>query len=217
MERKTGLILALDVTDRLEAVEISEKVAGYVDAIKIGYPLVLSTGMDMISQLSKFAPIIADFKVADIPNTNRLICEQVFKAGADGVIVQGFTGHDSLEAAVKLAKEQDKDIYVVTEMSHPGALDFMQQVGEGIAKMAADAKASGVVAPATRPERVAEIRKIIGNDLSIISPGVGAQGGSASDVIKAGADWVIVGRSIYQSEDPAMAAKKLVDEMKEFI
>ncbi|WP_321430751.1 orotidine-5'-phosphate decarboxylase [uncultured Methanolobus sp.] len=217
MERKTGLILALDVTDREEAVKISEKVAGYVDAIKIGYPLVLSTGMDMISKLSEFAPIIADFKVADIPNTNRLICEQVFKAGADAVIVQGFTGNDSLEAAVKLAKEQNRDIYVVTEMSHPGALDFMQQVGEGIAKMAADAKASGVVAPATRPERVAEIRKIIGNELSIISPGVGAQGGSASDVIKAGADWVIVGRAIYQAKDPAMAAKKLVDEMKEFI
>jgi orotidine-5'-phosphate decarboxylase len=141
----------------------------------------------------------------------------VFKAGADAVIVQGFTGHDSLEAAVGLAKEQGKDIYVVTEMSHPGALDFMQQVGEDIAKMAAQAKASGVVAPATRPERVADIRKIIGNDLSIISPGVGAQGGSASDVIKAGADWVIVGRSIYQSDDPGAAARKIVDEIKEVI
>ncbi len=217
MERKTGLILALDVTDRDEAIQISEKVAGYVDAIKIGYPLALATGMEIIGQLSKYAPIIADFKVADIPNTNRLICEQVFKAGADGVIVQGFTGHDSLEAAVKLAKEQGKDIFVVTEMSHPGALDFMQQAGEGIAKMAADVKASGVVAPATRPERVTEIRKIIGSELSIISPGVGAQGGSASDVIKAGADWVIVGRSIYQSDEPDMAAKKIVDEIKEVI
>ncbi|WP_292466871.1 orotidine-5'-phosphate decarboxylase [Methanolobus sp.] len=217
MERKTGLILALDVTNRNEAIKISKQVAGYVDAIKIGYPLVLATGMDIIDQLSKYAPIIADFKVADIPNTNRLICEQVFKAGADGVIVQGFTGHDSLEAAVKLAKEKDKDIYVVTEMSHPGALDFMQQAGEGIAKMAADAKVTGVVAPATRPERVTEIRKIIGNELSIISPGVGAQGGTASDVIKAGADWVIVGRSIYQSDEPDMAAKKIVDEIKEVI
>lgn len=217
MERKTGLIFALDVTDREEAIKISEKVAGYVDAIKIGYPLVLATGMDIIGQLSKYAPIIADFKVADIPNTNRLICEQAFKAGADAVIVQGFTGHDSLEAAVKLAKEQKKDIFVVTEMSHPGALDFMQQVGEGIAKMAADAEASGVVAPATRPQRVTEIRKIIGNKLSIISPGVGAQGGTASDVIKAGADWVIVGRSIYQSDEPELAAKKIVDEIKEVI
>ncbi len=217
MERKTGLIFALDVTDRKEAIKISEKVAGYVDAIKIGYPLALATGMDIIGQLSKYAPIIADFKVADIPNTNRLICEQVFKAGADAVIVQGFTGHDSLEATVKLAKEQKKDIFVVTEMSHPGALDFMQQVGEGIAKMAADADASGVVAPATRPQRVTEIRKIIGNKLSIISPGVGAQGGTASDVIKAGADWVIVGRSIYQSDEPELAAKKIVDEIKEVI
>lgn len=217
MEKNTRLILALDVTDREEAIKISEKVAEYVDAIKIGYPLVLATGMDIIGQLSKYAPIIADFKVADIPNTNRLICEQVFKAGADAVIVQGFTGYDSLEAAVKLAKEQKKDIFVVTEMSHPGALDFMQQVGEGIAKMAADAQASGVVAPATRPQRVTEIRKIIGNKLSIISPGVGAQGGRACDVIKAGADWVIVGRSIYQSDEPELAAKKIVDEIKTFI
>jgi orotidine-5'-phosphate decarboxylase len=217
MEKHTRLILALDVTDREEAIQISEKISSYVDAIKIGYPLVLATGTDIIGQLSEYAPIIADFKVADIPNTNRLICEQVFKAGADAVIVQGFTGHDSLEAAVGLAKEQGKDIYVVTEMSHPGALDFMQQVGEDIAKMAAQAKASGVVAPATRPERVADIRKIIGNDLSIISPGVGAQGGSASDVIKAGADWVIVGRSIYQSDDPGAAARKIVDEIKEVI
>ncbi|MDY0388848.1 MAG: orotidine-5'-phosphate decarboxylase [Methanolobus sp.] len=217
MEKNTRLILALDVTDREEAIKISEKVAEYVDAIKIGYPLVLATGMDIIGQLSKYAPIIADFKVADIPNTNRLICEQVFKAGADAVIVQGFTGHDSLEAAVKIAKEQKKDIFVVTEMSHPGALDLMQQVGEGIAKMAADAQASGVVAPATRPQRVTEIKKIIGNKLSIISPGVGAQGGRACDVIKAGADWVIVGRSIYQSYEPELAAKKIVDEIKEVI
>ncbi len=217
MEKNTRLILALDVTDREEAIKISEKVAEYVDAIKIGYPLVLATGMDIIGQLSKYAPIIADFKVADIPNTNRLICEQVFKAGADAVIVQGFTGHDSLEAAVKIAKEQKKDIFVVTEMSHPGALDFMQQVGEGIAKMAADVQASGVVAPATRPQRVTEIRKIIGNKLSIISPGVGAQGGRACDVRKAGADWVIVGRSIYQSDEPELAAKKIVDEIKEVI
>lgn len=217
MEKNTRLILALDVLDSTEALRISQAVAGHVDAIKVGYPLILATGLGIISELSRYAPIIADFKVADIPNTNRLICEQVFKAGADAVIVQGFTGHDSLEAAVGLAKEQGKDIYVVTEMSHPGALDFMQQVGEDIAKMAAQAKASGVVAPATRPERVADIRKIIGNDLSIISPGVGAQGGSASDVIKAGADWVIVGRSIYQSDDPGAAARKIVDEIKEVI
>jgi orotidine-5'-phosphate decarboxylase len=90
----------------------------------------------------------------------------------------------------------------------------MQTAGEAIAKMAADEKASGVVAPATRPERVREIRKIIGNDLTIISPGVGAQGGSASDAIRAGADWVIVGRSIYQAKEPARAAADIVADIR---
>ena len=56
------------------------------------------------------------------------------------------------------------------------------------------------------------IREIVG-DLTIISPGVGVQGGSAADTIKAGADYVIVGRSIYQSDNPAAVAKKITDEI----
>lgn len=217
MEKNTRLILALDVLDSEEAIRISQAVAGHVDAIKVGYPLVLASGLGIIGKLAKYAPIIADFKVADIPNTNRLICEQVFDAGADAVIVQGFTGHDSLKVCVDLAKERDKAIFVVTEMSHPGALDLMQSAGEAIARMAANGKASGVVAPATRPERVKEIRRIIGDELTIISPGVGAQGGSASDAIMAGADWVIVGRSIYQSDNPASAAAGIVREIQQVV
>lgn len=217
MKKDTGLILALDVLDRDEALNIASAVAGHVDAIKVGYPLILATGLEVMTRLSKYAPIIADFKVADIPNTNHLICEQVFKAGADAVIVQGFTGHDSLRTCVELAKSNKKDVFVVTEMSHAGALDFMQTNAERIAKMAFDEKASGVVAPATRPERIREIRNIIGDDMAIISPGVGAQGGSASDAIRAGADWVIVGRSIYQSKDPASVAAGIVKEIAQVI
>ena len=54
------------------------------------------------------------------------------------------------------------------------------------------------------------IRKIA-IDLSIISPGVGAQGGSVGGTIRAGADYVIVGRSIYQPDDPAAGAKQIAD------
>ena len=84
------MILALDVTSREDALRITKDVRESVDAVKVGYPLVLATGLEIITELSKLAPIIADFKVADIPNTNRLICDQVFQAGADAVIVQGF-------------------------------------------------------------------------------------------------------------------------------
>jgi orotidine-5'-phosphate decarboxylase len=214
MERKTCMILALDVTDREEALRISEDVSEFVDAIKVGYPLVLATGLGIVRELAKFAPIIADFKVADIPNTNRLICEQVFKAGADAIIVQGFTGRDSLDACIEVASEYKKSVFVVSEMSHPGGSEFLQPVGEVITRMAVDAGSFGLVAPATRPERVKNIRKIIGDKLTIISPGVGTQGGKASDVIAAGADWVIVGRSIYKAESPKKAACEIAAEIQ---
>jgi orotidine-5'-phosphate decarboxylase len=103
-------------------------------------------------------------------------------------------------------------VFAVTEMSHPGAADFMVTPAEEMAQMAADCGVTGVVAPATRPGRVKQIRDVVGN-LTIISPGVGAQGGSAGDTIKAGADYVIVGRTIYQSDDPAAAAKQIADEI----
>ncbi|MDD4748660.1 MAG: orotidine-5'-phosphate decarboxylase [Methanosarcinaceae archaeon] len=214
MEKNTRLILALDVTDRAEALEIAQAVKEYVDAIKVDYPLVLATGLEIVTELSKIAPVIADFKVADIPNTNRLICEQVFQAGAEAVIVQGFTGKDSLEACVQTASKLEKAVFVVSEMSHPGGAEFFQPLTKTLAKLALEAGAFGLVAPATRPERVKAIRSIIGNKMTIISPGVGAQGGRASAVIAAGADWVIVGRSIYQAENPKESASRLAAEIK---
>jgi orotidine-5'-phosphate decarboxylase len=214
MEKNTCIILALDVTDREEALRIAEAVLEFVDAIKVGYPLILATGLGIIKELAEFSPIIADLKVADIPYTNRLICEQVFKAGADAVIVQGFTGRDSLDACLEVASEYGKDVFVVSEMSHPGGAEFMQPVAEVISKMAAEAGAFGLVAPATRLESVKKIRNIIGDELAILSPGVGAQGGKASEVIAAGADWVIVGRSIYNAESPKEVAREITEEIE---
>ena len=105
------------------------------------------------------------------------------------------------------------DIFVVTEMSHPGAVEFMQPKALELAALAVECKATGVVAPATRPERVRQIREVVG-DLAIISPGVGAQGGNAADAIRAGADYVIVGRSIYNSKNPGIEAEKIVKEIE---
>ncbi len=213
MQKDTRLILALDVTDKNAAVAISKETAENVDAIKIGYPLVLGAGLAIIGRICKFAPVIADFKVADIPNTNRMICSQAYEAGAGAVIVHGFTGRDSLIECVKTASEYDREIFVVTEMSHPGAIEFMAPKALELASLAVECKAQGVVAPATRPERVEKIRGVVG-ELTIISPGVGAQGGSASDAITAGADYVIVGRTIYNSKTPGKEAEKLAREIE---
>ncbi|MDD4653765.1 MAG: orotidine-5'-phosphate decarboxylase [Methanothrix sp.] len=148
--------------------------------------------------------------MADIPNTNRLICQAVLDAGASGIIAQAFTGKDSLQACRESAAEHKADLFVVTEMSHPGAELFIAPLAERMARLAVEVDAAGVVAPATRPERIRRIRSIIGERI-IISPGVGAQSGSARAALQAGADYLIVGRSIYEAKEPAISARKLLD------
>jgi orotidine-5'-phosphate decarboxylase len=214
MKISSGLVLALDVTDRTRAVKVVEAAAPHLDAVKVGYPLVLGAGLGIVTELAKSAYVLCDFKVADIPNTNRLIAAEAFKAGARGIICQAFPGKDSVAAVVDEARKHDGDVFVVTEMSHPGALDFLAQNAEAMARMAASAGAAGIIAPATRPERVRALKGLIG-DLLILSPGVGAQGGKASDAIGAGADAIIVGRNIYESPEPGKAAEALALEVRQ--
>jgi len=215
MKRNTGLILALDETNEEKAITIANDVADLVDAVKVNWPLILSAGPDIIRKLSGTVNVICDFKVADIPNTVRLIVEESALRGAAGVIVHAFTGEDSLNAAVEAAGKK-MDVYAVTEMSHPGGKTFTSIHAEEMAVMGVRCGVSGFVAPATRPDRIAAIRAIAG-DRTIISPGVGAQGGSAASAISAGADHVIVGRAIYDAKDPRKVAEKICEEISDLL
>ncbi|WP_457751822.1 orotidine-5'-phosphate decarboxylase [Thermococcus sp.] len=204
------LVLALDVYERERALEIAECTADYLWAIKVNWPLIIGSGLEIIAALKQVTglPIIADLKLADIPNTNRLIARKVFEAGADYIIAHGFVGRDSVKALMELG-----EVIIVVEMSHPGAKEFIQPVTDGLIELANELGPFGVIAPATRPERVAYIRSKLRPEIKILTPGVGAQGGSAGEVLKAGADYIIVGRSIYGSENPREAARRLHDEI----
>jgi orotidine-5'-phosphate decarboxylase len=203
----TELILALDVTDKKRALAIARECAPYLDAIKLGYPLILSCGLSIAEELeSENLPLIADFKVADIPNTNRLIAEQVFDAGFSSIICHGFTGKDAVQVCVDTASDYGGACFVVAEMSHPGATEFFRKgTAERIAHLAIECGADGIIAPATRPDRVRVLRGIVGNR-KILSPGVGTQGGDADEVTGL-VDGIIVGRAIYESHDPVTAAE----------
>lgn len=208
LEKRSRVILALDLEEKAEALALCEQVVEHIDGIKVGYPLVLASGLEVMEELRVLGkPIIADLKVADIPEISSRICRRAVESGADYVIIHGFLGRDVVESCSKVAR-----VFVVAEMSHPGAVEFMAPKAEKIAAMA-KAYAQGIVAPATRPQRIRELRKVVGN-LLIISPGVKAQGGALGGAIKAGADFEIIGRGIYADEDPVARAREFSEALR---
>jgi len=208
-KRKTGIILALDVAGRDEAFRLLDGVVEMIDVVKFNYPLILSEGLGIMSEVKRRygRPILADFKVADVPVTNNRIIRLAAEAGADGIMVHGFIGLDALRSALKAAG--DLKLFIVTQLTNPGGLEFTARFTEEFAKIAAFLGVAGVQAPGNRPEVVKKIRQIVGPELMIICCGIGVQGGKFGHAIAAGADFEIVGRSIYQAPDPIRAAKEI--------
>lgn len=117
-------------------------------------------------------------------------------------------------------RNHGKSIILLTYMSNPGAEAFyslMATQANGTAKpvfeiltnLAVEWKAHGVIVGATKPEIIKRVRTLAGPNLSIYSPGVGAQGGDARKAIAAGCTYLIVGRSIYNAPDHVEAAKSI--------
>jgi uridine monophosphate synthetase len=223
-KNRSRVVLALDLADTLppdatqaqrqavadRACALARVVAPHLAAIKINYPLTLAAGIQVVSQLKNAVPsvpLIADFKVADIDNTNAWIARHAYGAGIDAIIVQGFVGTDAIQGVLQEAhKFGDRGVILVVDMSHPGAAEFIHPQTPRLAQLAVNLGVTGVIAPGTRPSHVAQIRAWIGPKVLIFAPGMGAQGGQAGTAIAAGADFEIFGRAIYQASDPAAAA-----------
>lgn len=215
MEVKNNIILAMDLMDLKEAERVCEDIRNYIDTIKIGYPLTLAEGLETLSFFKdNFGyKVICDYKVADIPATNEKIANLTFDAGADAIICHGFVGPDSVEACKKSAEEHGKEVFLLTEMSHPGAIKFLQEDADEIAKMGVEMRITNYVAPSTRLDRLSEIRDIVGKDSFIISPGVGTQGGDPKKTLEF-SDALIIGRSIYNAENPKESVENILKDIQ---
>ena len=215
MDVKNNIILAMDLMDLKEAKKVCESINEYIDTIKIGYPLTLAEGLSTIGFFKDNFDykVICDYKVADIPATNEKIANQTFDAGADAIICHGFVGSDSVDACKTSAEDHGGEVFLLTEMSHPGAIKFLQPNADEIARMGVEMGITNYVAPSTRPERLSEIRDIVGKDAFMISPGVGTQGGDPRETLKY-SNALIIGRSIYNAEDPEKATKDIVDSIQ---
>lgn len=215
MDVKNNIILAMDLMDLKAAEAVCESINEYIDTIKIGYPLTLAEGLKTIGFFKDNFDykVICDYKVADIPATNEKIADQTFDAGADAIICHGFVGPDSVEACMTSAEEHGTDVFLLTEMSHPGAVKFLQKNADEIARMGVKMGIDNYVAPSTRLDRLSEIRDIVGKGAFIISPGVGTQGGDPKETLKY-SNALIIGRSIYNAEDPKKATEEIIDAIK---
>jgi len=236
-KRKTDVVLALDFPyhdpknrDALfsKAQTVLDAVSQYVCAVKFNHHLILPLGtFDGVQTLvnrahDKGLQAIVDCKANDIGNTNQIIGEYYFAAGFDALIANPFVGwEEGLKPIFNVAHKQDRGVILLTYMSHKGAVEgygqtiINPQTESRIAQYVAFAKkalrwkADGAVVGATMPEKIGEIHDVLGEDVPIYSPGVGAQGGKADDARRAGARFLIVGREITQAQNPAETARRL--------
>jgi orotidine-5'-phosphate decarboxylase len=213
--RRTGLVVAVDVEDGEVALRVASEAAPYADAVKLGYPSVLAAGLPLVGKVASASklPVICDFKVADIPPVAGAITRLALEAGASAVICHAFAGTDSVAAVAEACRAKGALAIAVVEMSHEGGREFTQPAAERLLDAAVKGGAGGIVAPATRPDRIAALRKRHTGVL-IFSPGAGAQGGSPREAARAGADFVIVGRAVAQAQSPATAASEAAREIE---
>jgi orotidine-5'-phosphate decarboxylase len=228
----SNIVLALDrVPGGPEALlsksaEILEEVHPYLCALKLNRHLVLPLGLfDGVKRIVEKAhdlslPVIMDCKINDIGYTNRVIAENYFEAGFDAVTANPFVGwEDGLQPVFDVAKKMKRGVILLVYMSHKAAWEgygqkvYNPKTGESkpqyvvFAEKALSWNADGAVVGATYPDKIREVHAILGENVPIYSPGIGAQGGNVRAAVSSGAQYLIVGRAITLAEKPEEAAK----------
>jgi orotidine-5'-phosphate decarboxylase len=231
-ERRSNLVLALDLSPDSSryllsrSMKILKKVYPHVCAVKINHHLALPLGLfNEMQKIIQFVhdqelPIIMDCKINDIGSTNRVIAEHYYKAGFDAVIANPFVGWDEgLQPVFEVARQMDRGVILLVYMSHKGAEEgygqtvfnpkTRKQVSQYhiFAEKALSWNADGGVVGATYPDKIREVHAILGKNVPIYSPGIGAQGGAVDLAMRAGARYLIVGRTVMLAANPVKALK----------
>jgi len=241
-KKQSNIVLAFDFpfqnpNNRKKLFSKAEKllkaVHPYLCAVKFNHHLILPLGtFDGVQKLVEEAHdmelmTIMDCKVNDIGATNQVIAEYYYAAGFDALIANPFIGwEEGLKPIFDVAGRLHRGVILLVYMSHKAAAEGYGQTIIDIetgrktlqyvsfAKEALRHGADGAVVGAAYPEKIREVYGILDERVPIYSPGIGAQGGTAQAALMAGASYLIVGREIMLSENPAEAAKKTRDTAK---
>tara|TARA_Y100000590_G_scaffold102975_1_gene117072 strand:- start:5091 stop:5828 length:738 start_codon:yes stop_codon:yes gene_type:complete len=199
----------------------------YLCGIKINFHLLLRLDYKQISNINKIAhdnglECIADIKLNDIGNTNIITAQNLWRMGFDAVIVNPIMGKKSLKNLVDASHKKNKGVISLCHMSAPEAkLSYelkikstskTKQLYQLFLDWAIASHADGIIVGATYPKIINYCKTTATKRLSIFSPGVGIQGGSASKAKRLGSDYLIIGRTILNSKNPLETTKKLVND-----
>jgi orotidine-5'-phosphate decarboxylase len=226
VDPRDRLIVALDVPSIEMALSLVTRLGRSVSFYKIGYQLGYAGGLAFAHQLiDDGKQVFLDFKLHDIGNTVEKGVESVAKMGASFLTVHAYP--QTMQAAVKGKGASKLKILAVTVLTSYDDNDladagYRMKVGELAATRAQQARDLGIDGLVCSPEEAANLRKIVGGEMALVTPGIRPAGSATGDqkrimtpakAIASGADYLVVGRPITEAADPKAAAEAIVAEI----
>lgn len=229
------IIVAIDVPTAAQARRLVRSLRGRAGMVKIGYQLFTAEGPALVRSLVQSGErVFLDLKMHDIPHIVAEGCRNAGKLGASLLTVHTSGGPKMLQAARRALDELPVrrrpkllGVTLLTSLDAAAvrAIGFKGGVQKNVIRLARLAKKNGCdgVIAAPTPIDVAAIRRTCGKDFLIITPGIRGAGkrkaadqarvATAVEAIRAGTDFIVVGRAITSAPSPV----KALDAMAESI
>jgi orotidine-5'-phosphate decarboxylase len=223
---KDRLIVALDLPGIEPAEAMIRRLGDSVTFYKIGYQLAYAGGLSLVRSLRAAGKkVFIDVKLHDIGNTVARGVESLSSLGATFLTVHAYP--QTMKAAVEARGDSGPKILAVTVLTSYNEADVQEAgyrltLADLVAIRSRQAKAIGVDGIVCSPEEVAALRAIVGDQMSLVTPGIRPAGSSSGDqkrimtparAIAAGADYLVVGRPVIEAADPKAAADSIQAEI----
>lgn len=229
-ENRSRIIVALDFPREADALKLVERLDPRRCRLKIGKEMFTRSGPQLVEKLvNEGFDIFLDLKFHDIPNTVAGACRSAAELGVWMINVHTLGGRKMMEAAREaVEKSASKPLLIgVTILTSMGEGDIAE-VGlagtpaDNVRRLATLAQDSGLDGVVCSPKEVAMLRENIGQDFSLVTPGIRpawAEKGdqtritTPADAVQLGADYLVIGRPITAAEDPLNALSLIEEEL----
>ena len=234
MLNRDRLIVALDVPSATQAQQIVQSIGESANTYKVGKQLFTVEGPQIVLDLvSSGRKVFLDLKFHDIPNTVAAAVGEAAKLGVSMLTVHASGGSKMLKAAAEAAAQSPAQpvvlaVTVLTSLSDAdlAELGISGCVQTQVLRLGSLARAAGCGGLVASAKEAAQLRRELGQDFAIVTPGVRPSGTAAGDqarvltpkeAIAAGATYLVVGRPILEAASPAQAAAAIVSEIGEAV